>query len=88
LQAAARAAEGLPGSPGVAQRAFGLQQVKRGATQPIRPASWTHIEMNMLTESFAELFEKSEALSKLKPGTIVSGIVVEIRTDVVVVTPG
>jgi small subunit ribosomal protein S1 len=44
--------------------------------------------MNMLTESFAELFEKSEALTKLKPGTIVSGIVVEIRSDVVVVHAG
>ena len=41
-----------------------------------------------MTESFAELFEKSEALTKLKPGTIVSGIVVEIRSDVVVVHAG
>ena len=34
-----------------------------------------------MTESFAELFEQSEALTKLKPGTIVSGIIVEIRSD-------
>jgi small subunit ribosomal protein S1 len=40
------------------------------------------------TESFAELFEKSQTLNKLKPGTIVSGIVVEIRNDVVVVNAG
>ncbi len=41
-----------------------------------------------MTESFAELFEQSQTLNKLKPGTIVSGIVVEIRNDVVVVNAG
>jgi small subunit ribosomal protein S1 len=41
-----------------------------------------------MTESFAELFEESERLSKLKTGAIVSGIVVDIRNDVVVVNAG
>jgi small subunit ribosomal protein S1 len=42
-----------------------------------------------MTESFAELFERSEQqLSKLKPGAIVSGVVVDIRSDVVVVNAG
>ncbi len=42
-----------------------------------------------MTESFAELFEQSQsALSKLKPGAIVSGIVVEVRNDVVVINAG
>ncbi len=41
-----------------------------------------------MTESFAELFEQSQSLAKLKPGSIVSGIVVEIRPDVVVVNAG
>ena len=42
-----------------------------------------------MTESFAELFEQSQvALAKLKPGAIVSGTVVEIRTDVVVINAG
>ena len=42
-----------------------------------------------MTESFAELFEQSQtALNKLKPGAIVSGTVVEIRNDVVVVNAG
>ncbi|HEX3894653.1 MAG TPA: 30S ribosomal protein S1 [Rudaea sp.] len=41
-----------------------------------------------MTESFAELFEKSQTLNKLKPGAIVTGIVVEIRNDVVVVNAG
>ncbi len=41
-----------------------------------------------MTESFAELFEQSEKLSKLKPGAIVVGTIVEIRSDVVVVNAG
>ncbi len=42
-----------------------------------------------MTESFAELFEQSEnALSKLKPGAIVTGVIVEIRNDVIVVNAG
>ncbi|HEX7341025.1 MAG TPA: 30S ribosomal protein S1 [Rhodanobacteraceae bacterium] len=42
-----------------------------------------------MTESFAELFEQSQqTLAKLKPGAIVSGIVVEIRPDVIVVNAG
>src|SRR5690625_2019205 len=42
-----------------------------------------------MTESFAELFEQSQhPLAKLMPGLIVSGIVVEIRPDVVVVNAG
>jgi small subunit ribosomal protein S1 len=45
------------------------------------------LEFNM-TESFAELFEQSQTLNKLKPGAIVSGIVVEIRNDVVVINAG
>ena len=44
--------------------------------------------MTEVSESFAELFEQSQTLAKLKPGTIVSGIVVEIRNDVVVVNAG
>ncbi|MBN8726405.1 MAG: 30S ribosomal protein S1 [Xanthomonadales bacterium] len=42
-----------------------------------------------MTESFAELFEQSQQhLSKLRSGAIVSGLVVEIRPDVVVVNAG
>jgi small subunit ribosomal protein S1 len=42
-----------------------------------------------MTESFAELFERSEqTLSKLKPGAIVIGTVVEIRSDAVVINAG
>jgi small subunit ribosomal protein S1 len=41
-----------------------------------------------MTESFAELFEQSLASQSLRPGTIVSGTVVEIRDDAVVVNAG
>ena len=42
-----------------------------------------------MSESFAELFEQSQiALVKLKPGAIVTGTVVEIRPDVVVINAG
>jgi small subunit ribosomal protein S1 len=41
-----------------------------------------------MSESFAELFEQSERLSKLKPGAIITGIVVEIRNDAVIINAG
>jgi small subunit ribosomal protein S1 len=42
-----------------------------------------------MTESFAELFEQSQShLAKLKPGSIVTGTIVEVRTDVVVINAG
>ncbi|MFC0677755.1 30S ribosomal protein S1 [Lysobacter korlensis] len=42
-----------------------------------------------MTESFAELFEQSQQnLAKLKPGSIVTGIVVDVRGDVVVINAG
>ena len=42
-----------------------------------------------MTESFAELFEQSQNnLAKLKPGAIVTGTVVQVRTDVVVINAG
>jgi small subunit ribosomal protein S1 len=42
-----------------------------------------------MTESFAELFEQSQTnLAKLRPGAIVIGTVVEVRSDVVVINAG
>ena len=41
-----------------------------------------------MTESFAELFEQSLAKQDLKPGSIVTGIIMEIRDDTVVVNAG
>ncbi|ADE15713.1 ribosomal protein S1 [Nitrosococcus halophilus Nc 4] len=39
-------------------------------------------------ESFAELFEKSQANTPMAPGSIVTGTVMEIRPDVVIVNAG
>src|SRR5690606_23017757 len=42
-----------------------------------------------MTESFAELFEQSQTnLPKLQPGATVTGTVVQVRTDVVVINAG
>ncbi len=41
-----------------------------------------------MSESFAELFEQSLTQTKMKPGTIVQGTVVEIRPDFVIVSAG
>jgi len=41
-----------------------------------------------MTESFAELFEESLLTKNLKPGSIVTGTVVEIRDDVIIVNAG
>ena len=39
-------------------------------------------------ESFAELFEQSQAAIEMRPGAIVTGVIVDIRPDVVVVNAG
>lgn len=41
-----------------------------------------------MTESFAELFEQSQIELKMRPGTIVSGEVVDVRGDKVIVNAG
>ncbi len=41
-----------------------------------------------MAESFAELFEQSQIEMKMRPGTIVTGTVVEVRPDFVVVNAG
>ncbi len=41
-----------------------------------------------MTESFAELFEQSLAIQDLRPGSIVTGTVMEIRDDAVIVNAG
>ena len=41
-----------------------------------------------MTESFAQLFEESLASQKIKPGAILTGRVVEVGPDVVLVNAG
>jgi small subunit ribosomal protein S1 len=46
-----------------------------------------HIRDNM-TESFAELFEQSIASQRIRPGTILNGLIVEVGQDYVIVNVG
>jgi len=46
------------------------------------------VSIKPMTESFAELFEESLVTQNLKPGSIVTGTVMEIRDDAVVVNAG
>jgi small subunit ribosomal protein S1 len=41
-----------------------------------------------MTENFAQLFEESLANTRIRPGTILTGLVVEVSPDVVVVSAG
>ena len=44
--------------------------------------------VNLMSESFAELFEESFASKQIKPGSIITGTVVAVNDDVVLVTAG
>ncbi len=46
------------------------------------------VDQNLMSESFAELFEESLASQKIKPGTILTGHVVGISPDVVIINAG
>ena len=45
-------------------------------------------KLKIMSESFAELFEESLSQTKMKPGTIVTGEVVDISSDFVIVNAG
>jgi len=44
--------------------------------------------VNLMSESFAELFEESFASQHIKPGSIIIGTIVAVNNDVVIVTAG
>ena len=44
--------------------------------------------VNLMSESFAELFEESFASKQIKPGSIITGTVVAVNDDVVLVSAG
>ena len=44
--------------------------------------------MPFMSDSFAELFEQSQIENKMRPGTIISAKVLDIRNDTVVVNAG
>ena len=91
-QSAPHHGRGFPAQKTPAASAAGSST--RASAQQVGPATIRRqpvcsTEKSTMTESFAELFEQSQiALAKLKPGAIVTGIVVEIRSDVVVINAG
>jgi len=53
-----------------------------------RSDSYGFLGVNLMSESFAELFEESFASKQIKPGSIIIGTVVAVNDDVVMVTAG
>jgi small subunit ribosomal protein S1 len=49
---------------------------------------FTGNNINLMSESFAQLFEESQSGKQMHPGAIVTGIVVALRSDAVVVNAG
>jgi small subunit ribosomal protein S1 len=47
-----------------------------------------HVYREHMTESFAELFEQSIASQRIRPGTILNGLIVEVGQDYVIVNVG
>ncbi len=45
-------------------------------------------ELPFMSESFAELFEQSQIESKMRPGAIISAVVVEVNNDTIIVNAG
>ena len=61
---------------------------KRQRTLNSNAAEILQEDTSVMTETFAELFEQSITEKDLRPGAIVTGRIVEIRDDVVVVNAG
>jgi small subunit ribosomal protein S1 len=63
-----------------------LQHADFCARENVEPIK-AHTRENM-TESFAELFEQSIASQRIRPGTILNGLIVEVGQDYVIVNVG
>ena len=53
-----------------------------------RAEAYGSLGVNLMSESFAELFEESFASKNIKPGSIITGTVVAVNDDVVLVSAG
>ena len=56
-----------------------------GVSVQARPLS---VRSEGMTESFAELFEQSLANQRIRPGMILTGLIVDVTDDVVIVNVG
>src|SRR5690348_3519508 len=55
---------------------------------PVHARPVTRRASEGMTESFAELFEQSLANQRIRPGMILTGLVVDVTPDVVIVNVG
>jgi small subunit ribosomal protein S1 len=78
----------MPPTGGSDPRPWPHSRVAIGLLSPLETYMNASLAEPIMTESFAELFEQSQSIAKLKPGSIVLGTVVEIRSDVVVINAG
>src|ERR1041385_8591229 len=60
----------------------------KGCFSPVRARPVTRRASEGMTESFAQLFEQSLANQRIRPGMILTGLVVEVTSDVVIVNVG
>src|ERR1041385_1544891 len=60
----------------------------KGCFSPVRARPVTRRASEGMTESFAELFEQSLANQRIRPGMILTGLVVDVTPDVVIVNVG
>jgi len=50
-------------------------------------ARW-RVQSEGMTESFAQLFEQSLANQRIRPGMILTGLIIDVTSDVVIVNVG
>jgi len=67
---------------------FFVMTVVAGSTSTLWVGACCSLGLTNMSESFAELFEETFASQKIKPGSIITGIVVAINDDVVIVSAG
>ena len=67
---------------------FLLMTVGRRTHVDVWVGGFYSLGFSNMSESFAELFEESFASQQIKPGSIITGIVVAINDDVVIVSAG
>jgi small subunit ribosomal protein S1 len=73
---------------GLDVRSFFLMTVGRRMHVDVWVGGFYSLGFSNMSESFAELFEESFASQQIKPGSIITGIVVAINDDVVIVSAG
>jgi small subunit ribosomal protein S1 len=67
---------------------FFVMTVGRRTPVDVKGGKFFPLGFSNMSENFAELFEESFASQKIKPGSIITGLIVAINDDVVIVSAG